>query len=92
MNSHNCHHQNKNAHSSDNSEGTQLFSCPSCRVIASGIKSGVMSWIIAMMNTGKDSSKLTRGSSQINLTLIETETRVQAYLKASYYRRIFLYL
>lgn len=28
MNSHNCHHQNKNAHSSDNSEGTQLFSCP----------------------------------------------------------------
>ena len=37
-------------------------------------------------------SKLTRGSSQVNVTLIETETRVQAYFATPFlnFKKIFL--
>jgi hypothetical protein len=42
-------------------------------------------------------SKLTRGSSQVNLTLIETETRVQGYFDTPFlnfkiFRKVILYL
>jgi hypothetical protein len=41
----------------------------------------------------RDGSKLTRGSSQVNLTLIETETRVQAYFATPFLNfKIFIYI